>query len=82
MPTAKTTALVLSAIISIFFKKEEFVHLVAMILGIDVSSVTKISALIVWLATTYKMETASHVLRIAAYAILRVSAWIASMDYS
>ena len=72
----------LSAILSIFFRKEESARLVAMILGRNVFSVTKISALIVWLATTYKKENANHVLRIAAYAILRVSAWIASMDYS
>ena len=82
VPTARTTAPVLSAIISIFFRMEEFAHLVAMILGLNVSSVTKISAPIVWLATICKKETANHVLRTAASAILQVSAWIASMDYS
>ena len=81
MPIARITAPVLSATLSIFFRKEVFALLAAMILGIIVSSVIKISVLIVWLATTSKMENVSHVRRTAAYAILRVSAWSVSMGY-
>ena len=81
MPIARITAPVLSATLSIFFRKEVFALLAAMILGIIVSSVIKISVLIVWLATISKMENVSHVRRTAVNAILRVSAWSVSMDY-